>query len=146
MVDYWEGRWKQEYAEKIELLHKNIELKKKYGGITEEVLAAAQINTFTETLGKDQRIKNAKARVKAFQARKRNTSSSTYEKSKEKVMPSKEQKVNHSPYPPWTLGALGNFCGRQIGQEESSREGQKVASHVSCGYCGKTNHTKDNCW
>ena len=32
MVDYWEGRKKQEYAEKIELLHKNMELEKKYKG------------------------------------------------------------------------------------------------------------------
>ena len=32
LADYWEGRWKQEYAEKIELLHKNVELEKKYKG------------------------------------------------------------------------------------------------------------------
>ena len=28
LVEHWEGRWKQEYSEKIEPLHKNIELKK----------------------------------------------------------------------------------------------------------------------
>ena len=32
LVDYWEGRWKQEYAKKIELLRKNVELEKKYKG------------------------------------------------------------------------------------------------------------------
>ena len=37
LAEHWEGRWKQEYSEKIELLHKNIELKKKYEGIPEEV-------------------------------------------------------------------------------------------------------------
>ena len=30
LADYWEGRWKQEYAEKTELLRKNIELEKEY--------------------------------------------------------------------------------------------------------------------
>ena len=28
LADYWEGRWKQEYAEKIELLRQNVELEK----------------------------------------------------------------------------------------------------------------------
>ena len=37
LVEHWEWQWKQEYSEKIELLHKNIELKKKYEGIPEEV-------------------------------------------------------------------------------------------------------------
>ena len=37
LIDYWERRWKQEYAEKIGLLHKNGELEKKYKGIPEEV-------------------------------------------------------------------------------------------------------------
>ena len=37
LVEHWEGRWEQEYLEKIELLHENIELKKKYEGIPEEV-------------------------------------------------------------------------------------------------------------
>ena len=32
LADYWEGRWKQEYAEKTELLRKNVELEKKYKG------------------------------------------------------------------------------------------------------------------
>ena len=30
LTDYWKERWKQEYAEKIELLRKNAELEKKY--------------------------------------------------------------------------------------------------------------------
>ena len=29
LAEYWEGRWKQEYAEKIELLRQNVELEKK---------------------------------------------------------------------------------------------------------------------
>ena len=30
LADYWEGQWKQEYAEKIGLLHNNVELEMKY--------------------------------------------------------------------------------------------------------------------
>ena len=37
LAEYWEGWWEQEYLEKIEPLHQNIELKKKYEGILEEV-------------------------------------------------------------------------------------------------------------
>ena len=37
LADYWEGRWKQEYVEKIELLHKNMELERKYKEISDEV-------------------------------------------------------------------------------------------------------------
>ena len=63
-------------------------------------------------------------------------------------MPSKVQNVNHSPYPPWTLGALdeGSAKGSQIRQEKISRESKKVASHLACGYCGKANHTENECW
>ena len=32
LADYWEGRWKQEYTEKIELLRKKVEQEKKYEG------------------------------------------------------------------------------------------------------------------
>ena len=58
------------------------------------------------------------------------------------------QKVNHSPYPPLTLGVLDERStkGNQIRQEEISRESQKMASYLACGYCGKTNHTEDDCW
>ena len=45
----------------------------------QEALAVVQVNTLTEALEKVQRIENAKAQVKAFQARKRSASSSTYE-------------------------------------------------------------------
>ena len=37
LAEYWEGWWEQEYLEKIEPLHQNIEFKKKYKGILEEV-------------------------------------------------------------------------------------------------------------
>ena len=63
-------------------------------------------------------------------------------------MPSKVQKMNHLPHPPWTLGVLdeGFTKESQIGQEEIFREGEKVSSHLAYGYCGKANHTKNDCW
>ena len=70
------------------------------------------------------------------------------EESREKIMPSKVQKVNHLSRPPWTLGALDERStrGSQIGHDEISQEGQKMASHLACGYCGKANHTENDCW
>ena len=88
----------------------------------QEALAAVQVNTFTKSLQKAQRIENAKAQVKVFQPRKRSASSSTHEKSRENAMPSKVKRANHSPYPPWTLGTLeeGSTRGSQVkkGQQE----------------------------
>ena len=66
----------------------------------QEALAAVQLNIFTEALEKAQRIEDVKAQVKTFQTRKRGTSSSIHEEPREKIMPSKVQKVNHLPHPP----------------------------------------------
>ncbi|XP_027178185.1 uncharacterized protein LOC113777351 [Coffea eugenioides] len=60
LADYWKRRWKQEYAEKIELLYKNIELEMKY--------------------------------------------------------------------------------------KETSHADQAMTSRATCGYCGKPNHTENECW
>ena len=116
----------------------------------QEALAAVQVNTFTEALDKVQRIENAKAQVKAFHARKRSASSSTHEELRENATPPTVKRVNHSPYPPWTLGKLEEGSTRESQvekgqQEEIPREGQKVAPRLACGYCGKTNHTENDC-
>ena len=70
-AEYWEGRWKHEYSEKIELLHETIELKRQYEGIPEEVLAMAQGKTFTKNPEKTQMIEIARAQVKGFHSMKR---------------------------------------------------------------------------
>ena len=94
-----------------------------------------------------QRIEDAKAQVKAFQMRKRGASSSIPEDPREKITPSKVQKVNHLPHPPWTLRALdeGSKKESQIGQEAISPEGQTGAPRLACGYSGKANHTENDC-
>ena len=89
--------------------------------------------------------------MKAFHARKRSTPTSTPEESKENVTLSKVRRMDFPHYPPWTLGQLeeGSSRGIQIGkgqQEGIPRESQKVADRLACGYCGKTNHTEDECW
>ncbi|XP_071921768.1 uncharacterized protein [Coffea arabica] len=68
LAKYWEGRWKDEYLEKIELLHKNIDPKRKYEGISEEVLATTQSTTSTKVPEKAQGIEIARAQVKTFPA------------------------------------------------------------------------------
>ena len=60
----------------------------------QEALAAAQINTFIETLEKVQRIEITRGQVKAFHARKKSTLTSTSEKSKKNVTPSKVRRVD----------------------------------------------------
>ena len=70
LVEHWEWKWQEEYSENIELLPANIELKRQYEGIPEEILAIAQGNTFTKDPEKAQKIETARAQVKGFHAKK----------------------------------------------------------------------------
>ncbi|XP_071929077.1 uncharacterized protein [Coffea arabica] len=114
----------------------------------QEVLAAAQVNTFTEALGKAQRIENAKAQVKASQTRKRGAAGSMSEEPSESITPSKVQKVNFLSHPPWTRGPSDERStkGSQVGHGEIFQKSQQVASSLTCGYCGKANHIESDCW
>ena len=121
----------------------------------QETIAAGQVNTFTEPLEKAQRIENVKAHVRAFQVQKRSAPSSNAEESRENGLPPKvtrdARKVNLPTYPPWILGKLEGLSTRgvQVGKgrkERIPREGQIVAPCLACGYCGKTNHTENDCW
>lgn len=71
LAEYWEGWWKHKYPEKIELLHKNLELKRKYEGISEEALARAQSITPIEVPEEAQRTEIARPQVNLFPAKKR---------------------------------------------------------------------------
>ena len=56
--------------------------------------------------------------------------------------------MNSLPRPPWTLGALDERStkGSQVGHGEIFQKSQQVASSLTCGYCGKANHTESDCW
>ncbi|XP_027124278.1 uncharacterized protein [Coffea arabica] len=111
----------------------------------QEALAAAQINTFTEVLEKVQRIEIARVQVRTFHVKRRGASGGN-------------QGPAHSdrnmPPPKAGRGVRGGrFTGTSReaqsgrGQERGVPQGgQTSAPRVSCGYCGKLNHTEDNCW
>ena len=71
LTEYWEGRWKQEYSEKLELLHQNMELKRKYEEISKETVAMAQGNTSRGTPEEAQRTGIARPQLKIFHAKKK---------------------------------------------------------------------------
>ena len=98
-----------------------------------EALAEVQVNTFTEALEKSQRIEDAKTQVKAFQTRKRGASGSVSEESSEKIAPSKVQKVNPSPRPPWTLGALDERSTKRKSNRSWGNFSRKPKSGFSPG-------------
>nr|XP_027060701.1 uncharacterized protein LOC113687239 [Coffea arabica] len=106
----------------------------------QEALAAAQINTFTEVLVKAQRIKIASSKVRDFHAKRRS-------------MPAGGQGQLHDDLgmPPSKVsrGAGGvriSGTPKEVTSRGTSQVDQTLTLHLSCGYCGKTNHTENNCW
>ena len=95
----------------------------------QETLAAVQIDTFIEALEKAQRIEIVRAQVKAFHVRKKSTPTSTHEKPKENVTPSKVRRTDFPHYPLWTFRQLeeGSIRGVQIGKGQQEREFLKKA-------------------
>ena len=69
----------------------------------QEALVAAQINTFGEALERVQRVESAKSQLRAFQARKRSTSSGNLGKPRENALPPKAGRgvggVRLAPHP-----------------------------------------------
>ena len=95
----------------------------------QEALAAAPISTFGEALERAQRIENAKSQMKTFQARKRG-------------IPSNSAPLSQKKFERISAG------GAQLGKEQyrgSSREGQATTPRSTCNYCGKGNHTENDC-
>nr|XP_027067024.1 uncharacterized protein LOC113692713 [Coffea arabica] len=116
----------------------------------QEALAAAQINTFTEVLEKAQRIKIARAQVRNFYTKRIGAPGGNQ---------GSAQSDRNMPPPKAGRGAGGGRFmstsrggtprGAQSGRGQGRsvpQEGQTSAPRVSCGYCGKSHHTKDNCW
>nr|XP_027124245.1 uncharacterized protein LOC113740934 [Coffea arabica] len=116
----------------------------------QEALAAAQINTFTEVLEKAQRIEIVRAQVRGFHAKRRGAPGGSQGQDQGKLdkPPSKMgredggEEISGTPKGITSRGASG---GR--GQARGASQGdQTPVPRVSCGYCGKSNHTEDNCW
>ncbi|XP_071933704.1 uncharacterized protein [Coffea arabica] len=125
-----------------------------------ETLAAAQINTFTEVLEKAQRIKIARAQVKIFHTKRKGGSSGAQGsvRSDQNVPPAKSGRgAGDGRFSSASRGCAprrgtqrgGAQRGGQSGRGQGRgipQGGQTSTPRVTCGYCGKPNHTEDECW
>ncbi|XP_027118548.2 uncharacterized protein [Coffea arabica] len=114
-------------------------------------LAAAQIDTFKDALEKAQRVEQARSQVRTFQAKKRGASTSTPGRSDQNVPPPKFGKgtsgARIAGTPRGGASSRGAQGRRGQGQQKTVSLGVPApTTRVSCGYCGKPNHTEDNCW
>ena len=117
----------------------------------QEALAAAQLDTFSQTLEKAQRIETARSQVKAFRDKKR-TPSDTYTytggQSSGSEPPSKRSKEADGTRP------VGTPNQGKTREDQAGKGPQSGVSHGEsmfgtrrvCDVCGATNHTEDTCW
>ncbi|XP_071932106.1 uncharacterized protein [Coffea arabica] len=96
-------------------------------------LAAAQINAFSEAVEKAQRVENARLQVKNFQAKKRG-------------FPGNNSGQEDENIPPKFGRGTGGVRMPEMSPERPLRGGSASAARGPCGYCGKLNHSEDNCW
>ncbi|XP_071921801.1 uncharacterized protein [Coffea arabica] len=116
----------------------------------QETLAATQINTFTEVLEKAQRIEIARAQVRNFHAKQKGALGGSQKpaQSDRNISPPKAGRgAGGGRFTGISRG--GTPRGGQGGREQGRggpQGGQTSTPRVTCGYCGKSNHTEDNCW
>ncbi|XP_071921823.1 uncharacterized protein [Coffea arabica] len=110
-------------------------------------LAVTQINTFSDVVDKILRAENARLQVRNFQVRKREFSGGNSTQGN-KSTPSKfGREAGAGRFPSTARGTppRGGQTGR--GQQRSASKGSSATvSRGPCGFCGKPNHTEDNCW
>ncbi|XP_071932034.1 uncharacterized protein [Coffea arabica] len=118
----------------------------------QDALAAAQVETFSDALEKAQRVESTKSQLRAFQKRKRDTSDSTLGKNgpPPKVRKEVDEVGLLLPAPLMIKEPKGTMSrGTSVGQTRSkktSQASQVTTPRPTCGYCGRTNHTEENCW
>ncbi|XP_071901033.1 uncharacterized protein [Coffea arabica] len=114
-------------------------------------LTAAQIDTFKDALEKAQRVEQARSQVWTFQAKRRGASTSTPSRSDQNVPPPKFGRGTSGARIAGTPRGEASFRGAQGGRGQGQPRTVSLGvpaptTRVSCGYCGKPNHTEDNCW
>nr|XP_027090534.1 uncharacterized protein LOC113711575 [Coffea arabica] len=110
-------------------------------------LAVAQINTFNGAVEKALRVENARLQVRNFQVRKRGFPENNSGQGEKGNPPKFERGTEGVRLPGVSQGISprGGPVGR--GQQRSaSQESSASVSRRPCRYCGKPNHTEDNCW
>ncbi|XP_027155509.1 uncharacterized protein LOC113758506 [Coffea eugenioides] len=110
-------------------------------------LAVAQITTFSDAVEKALRSGNARLQVRNFQNKKRGFSGSSSTQGNKSTPPKFGRGTGGGRFPGTARGAppRGGQTGR--GQQRSASQGSSATvSRGPCGFCGKPNHTEDNCW
>ncbi|XP_071939216.1 uncharacterized protein [Coffea arabica] len=129
----------------------------------QEGLATAQINTYSDAVEKAQRFETARAQSRSFFARKRNAPSGSRDPiSTSAPSPKMGRGTGVVNIPSASRGALARGAGARDpgargsgvrggqsgrGPPRSAPQGVQVSTpQITCGYCGKANHTANECW
>ncbi|XP_027127781.1 uncharacterized protein [Coffea arabica] len=110
-------------------------------------LAVAQINIFSDAVEKALRVENARLQVRNFQVKKRGFSASSSNQGDKGTPPKFGRGAGGGRQPGMTRGTppRGGHNGR--GPQRSVSQGSSASvARGPCGFCGKPNHTEDNCW
>nr|XP_027066202.1 uncharacterized protein LOC113692058 [Coffea arabica] len=110
-------------------------------------LAVAQINTFSDAVEKALRVENARLQVRNFQVKKRGFSASSSTQGDKGTPPKFGRGARGGRQPGMTRGTppRGGHNGR--GPQKSVSQGSSASvARGPCRFCGKPNHTEDNCW
>nr|XP_027120539.1 uncharacterized protein LOC113737513 [Coffea arabica] len=110
-------------------------------------LAVAQINIFSDAVEKALRVENARLQVRNFQVKKRGFSASSSNQGDKGTPPKLGRGAGGGRQPGMTRGTppRGGHNGR--GPQRSASQGSSASvPRGPCGFCGKPNHTEDNCW
>ncbi|XP_071918701.1 uncharacterized protein [Coffea arabica] len=129
----------------------------------QEGRATAQINTYSDAVEKAQRFETVRAQFRSFFVRKRNAPSGSRDPIFTSAPPPKmgrETEVVNIPSA--SRGALARSAGARgpgargsgvrggqsgRGPPRSAPQGVQVSTpQITCGYCGKANHTANECW
>ncbi|XP_027172053.1 uncharacterized protein LOC113771683 [Coffea eugenioides] len=110
-------------------------------------LAVAQINIFSDAVEKALRVENARLQVRNFQVKKRGFSASSSTQGDKGTPPKFGRGAGGGRQSGMTRGTppRGGHNGR--GPQRSVSQGSSASvARGPCGFCGKPNHTEDNCW
>nr|XP_027122195.1 uncharacterized protein LOC113739150 [Coffea arabica] len=110
-------------------------------------LAVAQITTFSDAVEKALRSENARLQVRNFQNRKRGASGSSSTQGNKSTPPKFGRGAGGGRFSGTARGTppRGGQTGR--GQQRSVSQGSSATvSRGSCSFCGKPNHTENDCW
>nr|XP_027121946.1 uncharacterized protein LOC113738868 [Coffea arabica] len=110
-------------------------------------LAVAQIHTFSDAVEKALRVENARLQVRNFQVKKRGFSASSSTQGDKGTPPKFGRGAGGGRQPGMTRGTppRGGHNGR--GPQKSTSQGSSASvARGPCEFCGKPNHTEDNCW